>query len=61
MTTTLKKLYEEYPEWHDLEIVVYKSDGTYDFVGILEAGSVYVDDEYEEEGVITPVLVFSAN
>lgn len=51
---TLKTLLEKHPEWADLPIVVYQSEGRYDYVGA--AGLVYEDED--EEG---KVLVFAPN
>lgn len=61
--TTLRSLMQEHPEWADLPIVVYKPDGTHDYVG--GAGNVYEFDPKKEgcEGVdgCERVLVFAAN
>lgn len=61
---TLKELYEQHPEWHDLELVVYR-DGDYDWVG--RSADVYRDDvvtmkaDDDPTPVLYPVLVFAAN
>jgi len=51
---TLKQLYKEHPEWHDLPMAVYVADGSLDYIGA--AGTVYESED--EEGKI---LVFAAN
>ncbi len=53
--TTLREIVAEHPEWLDLEIVVYQSNGDYAFVGA--SGTVYVDDAMEPN----PVVVFAGN
>jgi hypothetical protein len=64
---TLQQLYDQHPEWRGLEMVVYCTDGHYDFIGA--AGAVYVGEYFGEpangeeciEGTGQKVLVFSAN
>lgn len=52
---TLATLIEKYPQWKDLPIVVFCSDGGYDYIG--KSGLVYEDACTEEESV----LVFTGN
>ncbi len=64
---TLKQLYEAHPEWHDHQMVVYCSDGTYDYINC--AGMAYEGEDHEDphKDVEDPtnkswkVLVFSPN
>jgi hypothetical protein len=47
---TLRELVDRHPDWLDFDIVVYRSDGQYDYVGDHSgvpngAGSVYLDEE----------------
>ena len=44
--TTLKSLIEEHPEWADLPITVYCSDGLLDYLGASGTVEVVEDDEY---------------
>jgi hypothetical protein len=55
MTETLKTLSKKHPKWKNLPIVIYRTDGTVDYVG--SAGMVYVSKGNEGEDV----LVFSTN
>lgn len=54
--TTLRSLIEQHPEWADLPIVVYREDGSYDWVG--HSGDVYTDKDEDEDAT---VLVFAGN
>jgi hypothetical protein len=65
MTETLRTLIEKHPEWANLPIVVYRTDGSYDFIGC--SGSIYTGECTEEDKIANPeiktesVLVFSGN
>lgn len=52
---TLQELYDQHPEWRDLQMVLYTGDEGYELVG--GSAMVYVDEESETQ----PVLVFSGN
>ena len=63
---TPRQLLSQHPEWADLPMAVYRSDGGLDYVGA--AGSVYESRDYgdapdiEAPGVkFDRVLVFSPN
>ena len=61
MAQTLRELLEEHPEYADLPVAIYRSDGTYHYIN--RSGSVYIHKDRiktpdEPEG---PVLVFSPN
>ena len=56
---TLKELLDANPDWADLPIVVYREDGTYDYVG--GAGSAYRHKETTEDGESIDVVVFAGN
>lgn len=46
---TLRQLIEEHPEWADLPIGVYQTDGSHHMLGELGTAYVYGDDLSEEE------------
>jgi hypothetical protein len=59
---TLKDLVEKHPEWLDHELVVYREDGEYDYVG--KSGWVNEgEDVTVEDGKLVKhkVLVFAGN
>jgi hypothetical protein len=53
---TLRDFIDEHPDWLDYDMVVYRSDGGYDYVGA--AGAVYLSEDPDTN---IPVVVFSAN
>jgi hypothetical protein len=54
---TLNQILKAHPEWGDLDVVVYRSDGSYDYVGA--SGAVYEAPDENEEN--RRVLVFAGN
>ena len=43
---TLRELVQEHPDWLDYEMVIYRSDGEYEYVG--QSASVYDAPEWED-------------
>jgi hypothetical protein len=59
---TLREIIEQHPEWLDLPVAVYRSDGEYDYVG--GSGTVYrhnTDEELEYDGEAVDAVVFAGN
>ena len=62
---TLKELYDNHPEWHNLNLVMYENCGTYRFVG--EYARVYEGEYFDEDvencidGEGEKVVVFDAS
>ena len=57
---TLKTLYDQHPEWHNLKIAVMRRDGNLDYVGEnMGAGSVFTCKEECPE--LQDVLIFCTN
>lgn len=60
--STLQQLYDQHPEWRNLELVLYNTNGSYDFVG--SRVRVYEGEYFEDtvqnciEGQGQKVLVF---
>lgn len=57
---TLKELIEKYPEWENLQVVVYSPDGEYHYVSddAYGLGSVYKAKDHREN---IEMVVFSHN
>jgi len=62
---TLRELIEQHPEWADLPIAVYRTDGSLDYIDA--SGTAYVGEDWPDdvedvvEGTGNPVLVFAGN
>jgi len=57
---TLRKIAEEHPDWLDYDVVVYREDGEYDYVGC--SGNYFLADIADEDGSNPQTLVvFSGN